>query len=82
MGENYFETFEQQLKAEQEMVRSVIRDGVPIWELRCPGCGTWGEIDDDQFHGRVSVWHDPGCGYHETVDWAAISTLTPGTENG
>ena len=41
--------------------------------LTCPGCGEEGYIDDDQFHGRVSVHHDePHCGYHETVDWSKV----------
>lgn len=44
------------------------------WELKCPGCGTWGLLDEDQLHGRVSVDHAAqGCpgGYHETHDFAA-----------
>jgi hypothetical protein len=44
------------------------------WNLRCPGCGHWGEIDDDQLHGRVSVDHTDcrcGCTFHETRDWSA-----------
>lgn len=35
----------------------VVRDGTPVWKLRCPGCGEWADIDDDQFHGRASVDH-------------------------
>lgn len=53
-------------------IRHTISDGVPIWKLQCPGCGSWGEIDDDQLHGRVSVDHtDPSiaCTFHETRDW-------------
>ena len=42
--------------------RAVVRDGQEIRQLRCPRCGTWGDIDDDQYHGRVSIFHDePGC---------------------
>lgn len=43
-----------------------------VWLLECPSCLKWGELDDDQFHGRVSVDHeaDVGCGYHETHDFA------------
>lgn len=37
--------------------------------FRCPGCGLVGEIDEDQFHGRVSIVCP--CGYHETRDWSA-----------
>lgn len=45
------------------------------WLFECPGCGAWANLDDDQFHGRVSVWHvDCPGGYHETHDFAtAIS---------
>lgn len=42
--------------------------------LKCPGCGRWGEIDEDQIRGRVSVDHGAdGCpgGYHETHNFAA-----------
>lgn len=31
----------------------------------CPECGWRGPIDDDQFHGRVSI-DCPHCPYHET----------------
>lgn len=44
------------------------------WLFECPGCGTWAYLDDDQWHGRVSVDHDSmGCGghYHETHDYSA-----------
>lgn len=46
----------------------------------CPVCRGRGEIDDDQYHGRVSIlcqgkirtesgpWKD--CTYHETKDWS------------
>lgn len=69
---SYFASFEKQLMAERRAVRTVTRDGKPVRELKCPECGTWGEIDDDQFHGHVSVLHEE-CGYHETVNWAAIT---------
>lgn len=57
-------------------LRVVTRDGSPVWQLRCPGCGHWGDIDEDQLHGRVSCDH-AGCGvcvcaWHETVDFAAM----------
>lgn len=43
------------------------------WLFECPGCGQWAYLDDDQWHGRVSVDHaSQGClgGYHETHDYA------------
>lgn len=39
--------------------------------FRCPGCGETGTIDDDQFHGRVSIACPFACGYHEQRDWSA-----------
>lgn len=49
------------------------------WLFECP-CGQWAYLDDDQWHGRVSVDHaSEGCpkGYHETHDYAAelIATM-------
>jgi hypothetical protein len=48
-------------------LRHVLRDGEWIWQLRCPRCGKWGLIDDDQLRGRVSILHEE-CGFHETHD--------------
>lgn len=40
--------------------------------FRCPKCLRTGTIDDDQFHGRVSIQCPrEGCDYHETTDWSA-----------
>jgi hypothetical protein len=37
----------------------------------CPQCKGRGEIDDDQYHGRVSILcQGTGCTYHETKDWS------------
>lgn len=63
-----------------------IREVEGAWELRCPECGRWSGIDDDQLHGRVSVDHTGtwsplipgGCTFHETRDWAATAEdVTP-----
>ena len=53
-------------------LRKVISDGEEVVKLQCPQCGHWGEIDEDQLHGRVSVDHtdDPVCTFHETRNWA------------
>ncbi len=42
------------------------------WKLKCPTCGYWGYLDDDQFNGRVSVDHTDyeNCTYHETHNFA------------
>lgn len=55
-------------------LRRVLSDDQWIILLRCPGCGEWGEIDEDQLRGQVSTWHEEpdGCGYHETHDFASI----------
>ena len=47
------------------------------WVFECPGCGTWAYLDDDQWHGRISVDHSGEtspttgavCDYHETNDY-------------
>ena len=56
-------------------LRTITRDGELVRQLRCPGCGAWADVDDDQYHGRISAFHDPkegGCGWHETHDFAAL----------
>jgi hypothetical protein len=56
------------------VIRRAARDGRPVFLLECPGCGQFGELDDDQWHGRVSVDHaSQGCPglYHETHDFHA-----------
>ena len=40
-------------------------DGKKTNKFKCPNCGTWGYIDNDQFFGRVSILCD--CGFHETL---------------
>jgi hypothetical protein len=49
------------------------------WNLHCPQCGHWGEIDEDQLRGLVSCDHTNcgvtragsicDCAFHETRDW-------------
>ena len=44
------------------------RESFPLF--RCPQCKHSGFIDEDQFHGRVSiVCPTPDCTYHETKAW-------------
>ena len=53
------------------LVRRVRRDGQVVHKLKCPDCGKWADLDDDQYHGRVSVDHsNEQCGYHETFDFS------------
>lgn len=63
------------------VIRRVTRDGQRAFLLECPGCGRLGTLDDDQWHGRVSVDHAAdGCtgGYHETHDFAAAVQVAGG----
>lgn len=53
-------------------MKHVKRDGVPTVLLRCPNCKTLAELDDDQYHGRVSIECQVlGCGFHETINLAS-----------
>lgn len=53
----------------QDEVKLVSLDGRLEWKVKCPKCGTWGYVDDDQLHGRVSMQcgNEP-CDFHETHD--------------
>ena len=50
------------------------------WVFECPGCGTWAYLDDDQWHGLVSVDHSgetspttgEACSYHETHNYFSV----------
>lgn len=65
------------------VLRGRTRDGQPIVQLKCPRCGEWADLDDDQLHGRVSTHHDdPDCGYHETVDFASLAEWDPQNQEG
>jgi len=53
-------------------LKPVFRDGELLAKLQCPVCEEWGSLDDDQFHGRVSVKCEatPGCTFHEVVNFS------------
>ena len=54
-------------------LRVIWRDGEPVKQFRCK-CGAWGDVDEDQLHGRVSIHHDdPSCGFHETIDLSELA---------
>jgi hypothetical protein len=54
----------------------VHRDGGIVWQLRCPECHEWADLDDDQLHGRVSIDHtDTGCTFHRTLDLFGMAGL-------
>lgn len=48
-------------------IKQVILDGTPTWKFKCPSCGIWGYIDNDQYHGKVSL-DCPNCEFHETIN--------------
>lgn len=53
-------------------LKTVELDGELVVKLWCRGCKAWGQIDNDQLCGRVSVHcdaSDGGCGFHETHDF-------------
>jgi len=52
-------------------VREKTRDGAKVRQLKCPGCGQWGDIDEDQYHGSVSIeCPNEKCSFHATVNVA------------
>ena len=56
-------------------VKEAMLDGHLVRKVCCPKCGVWGIIDDDQFHGRVSILCE--CGFHETVNLAELWPKLP-----
>lgn len=53
------------------ITRTITRDGVQVRQARCPGCDTWADVDEDQWHGRVSM-DCVECDYHETHDLSRL----------
>lgn len=54
-------------------LRRRLRDGAIIYEGRCPKCGWWEALDDDQLAGRVSSeCSNPNCDFHETLVWRKL----------
>jgi hypothetical protein len=38
-------------------------------QAKCPKCDTWGDVDEDQFAGLVSlICGVPDCGWHGYID--------------
>ena len=54
--------------------RTPLGDSVsPLIKLRCPLCGTFADLDDDQYHGRISVeCATPGCTFHESHNFSLL----------
>lgn len=50
-------------------------DGKPSIKFKCPGCDEWGNIDNDQFHGNVSI-DCVDCEFHDTVNIAELIAKT------
>jgi hypothetical protein len=58
-------------------LKLVSLDGKLVWKFCCPRCGGWGEVDDDQLHGRVSIrCPGRGCPFHETHDLSDLIDRT------
>jgi hypothetical protein len=54
----------------------VVRDGEIVTQFKCPGCQMWGDIDADQFEGRVSI-DCPNCEYHGTIPVRVLGWQAP-----
>lgn len=68
----------QQLREALGYIDRRVRDGETVVYLTCPKCGTVGEIDDEQLHGRVSViCGGDGCTFHETRNWYRSALTSP-----
>jgi hypothetical protein len=52
--------------------RTVIRDGEPQNQAKCPGCGQWADVDAEQWCGDVSLIC-PECGWHGYVRGERLS---------
>jgi hypothetical protein len=63
---------------EPARLKTVRRGDEIVWQFRCPECHRWGDIDDDQLHGRVSIDHtDTGCSFHQTHDLYTMMAERP-----
>ena len=50
-------------------------DGSAVWWFRCPDCGTWAEIDDDQLNGRAAIACTAArCAFREAWDLSALTS--------
>ena len=62
------------------LLRKVRLDGKEIIKLQCPKCKIWATIDDDQFHGRVSLdCPTESCDFHETHNLQICGEFLDGT---
>ena len=67
------------------LLKFIRQDGERVWNLQCPQCNHWGQIDSDQLHGKVSLDHtDCGitrassecqCTWHETHDYTTVEKV-------
>jgi predicted RNA-binding Zn-ribbon protein involved in translation (DUF1610 family) len=52
----------------------VTGSGEQLWKFRCPDCGKWAYIDDDQLCGRVSIDHTgEGCTFRQNLDLSGLT---------
>jgi len=59
-------------------LKRVNRDGKFVIKLKCPRCEVYGEIDDDQYHGRISIQCTDECGFHETINFLSVNQWIQG----
>jgi len=64
-----FEAYREKFTADDLKLASL--DNVPTWTVRCPQCGRWSYLADDQFHGRLPVLCQ--CGFYETHDLSKVA---------
>lgn len=53
-----------------------------VWAFEVPGCGKTERLNEEQFHGRLSVNHTAvcSCGYHETHDFSQVGSCPNGPD--
>ena len=54
-------------------VRKKTKDGKVVMEFKCPGCSRFGEISEDQYHGKaefVCGQKNPDCSFKAVIDVA------------
>lgn len=48
-------------------LKHVMREGEgEVIKFKCPKCGIWGDVDDDQYNGKVSILCE--CEFHEIIN--------------
>jgi len=56
----------EKMKVNSYSIKRVKRDGLVVVKFLCPNCSIWGDIDQEQFFGIVSIQCD--CGFHKSIN--------------